>query len=63
MNLIRFNRHTCTPQQNDKAFVFSKLFTYSSANLWNILPNDTVLAVKQDCFKVLTRKYLSINNN
>ena len=62
---IRITRHTT--QQNDKAFVlaryntyqFSRCFTYSITRLWNILPNEVVLTVKQDRFTVLAKIFLS----
>ena len=45
-------------KQNDRAFVvaryntyqFSWCITYSITHLWNSLPNETVLVVKQDWF-------------
>ena len=61
---IRITWHTT--QQKDKAFVlatyntyqFSQCFTYSTTGLWNSLPNEAVLAVKQDRFIVLAKKSL-----
>ena len=49
--------------QNDRALVlaryityqFSLCFIYSTTQLWNSLPNETVLAVKQDCFIALVK--------
>ena len=60
---IRITRHTT--QQNDKAFVlakyntnqFSRCFTYSTTRLWNSLPNEAVLAVKQDRFIVSAENF------
>ena len=53
-------------QENDKYFVlaryntyqFSQFFTYSTTRLWNSLPNEAVLAVKQDRFIVLAKKFM-----
>ena len=42
---------------------FFKCFTYSTDKLWNSLSNEAVLAVKQDRFKALARKFLYIDNN
>ena len=61
---FRITRHTA--QQNDKAFVlaryntyqFSRCFTYSTIHLWNSLPNEAVLAIKQDNFIVLAIKII-----
>ena len=58
---IRITWHTA--QQNDKTFVlaryntyqFSRCFTYSITRLWYSLPNEAVLAVKQDRFIVLDK--------
>ena len=55
-------RHSA--QQNDKKFVLaryntyqiSRCFTYSTTRLCNNLPNEVVLAVKQDRFVDLAKK-------
>ena len=62
--LIRITRHTA--QQNDKSFVlanyktyqFSRCFICPTICLWNSLPNEVVLAAKQNRFIVLAKKYL-----
>ena len=56
---IRITQHTA--QQNGITFVlaryktyqFSRCFTYSTTRLLNSLPNEAVLAEKQDRFMVL----------
>ena len=66
---IRITQHTS--QQKDKAFVlarcntyqFSRCFTYSTIRLWNSLPNEVVLPVKQHRFVVLAKKIYVINNH
>ena len=56
--LIRTTRHTT--QENDKArynfYQFSSCFTYFTIRLWNNVPNEVVLAVKQDHFIDLAKK-------
>ena len=57
---IRITRHTA--QQNNKAFVLTRHNTYQFSwcltCLLNSLPNEAILAIKQDCFIVLAKKYL-----
>ena len=63
---IHITRHTF--QQSDKAFLlprynthkFSWHFTCFITHLWNILPNEAFLAVKQDCFTVLVFAHVPI---
>ena len=60
---ICFTQHIV--QQNNRAFVsiryntyqISWRFTYSIAQLWNGLPNEAVLAVKQDHFIALAKNF------
>ena len=55
-----------TAQQNDKIFdlaryntyQFSRCFTHSTTCLWNSLPNEAVLAVKQKHFIILAKNFL-----
>ena len=65
-----YSHYSSHSQQNDKALVlarcntnqFSRCFAYSTAQLWNSLPNEAVLAIKQDRFKVLIRKFLTVDD-
>ena len=62
--LICITQHIA--QENDKASVvamynayyFSQCFTYSITHLWNSLPNEAVLAVKQDRFIALAKIFV-----
>ena len=36
---------------------FSRCFVYSAVLLWNSLPNEAVLTLKQDRFKASARKF------
>ena len=40
-----------------KTYKFFWCFTYSTTQFWNSLPNETVLAVKQYCFKALAENF------
>ena len=61
---IRITWHTA--QQNDKVFVLARYNSYkvsgcfhcSTIRLWNSLPNEAVLTVKQDRFMVLAKQFL-----
>ena len=51
--LIGITRHTAQKKYN--TFHFSRCFTWSTTRLWNNLPNEVVLAVKQDHFGALPK--------
>ena len=60
-NPIRFSKHKA--QHNDKTFVLNKqnrCFTYSIFQFQYSLPNEAILVVKQDSFKILTNNILSL---